>query len=204
MLLTLLVTGEVDGLLSANLHRWSNGSGGHWARRGIDGRDESSLGSWSSNVSEASSHLACGAGCYSRCGCHCVLCVVYGLLQKTGKRNLLISLVSQAAVSKSSGILKLGPTIGVRFAALRRTSSILALSGTGVRRGRRTLNPKLSRVNLVRSPQQHSALTTVATLSGGLRNTEIELLESGAEDLWRAVCGEPSTVPYPNTVIGRA
>lgn len=188
MLLTLLVTSEVDGLLSANLHRWSNGSGGHWARRGIDGRDESSLGSWSSNLSEASSHLACGAGCYSRCGCHCVLCVVwvYGLLERTGKRNLLISLVSQGSGFQELLNSEAGPTIGVRFAAQRRTSSILAPSGTGVRRGRRTLNSKLSRVNLVKSPHQHSALTTVATLSGGLRNTEIELLESGAENLWRS------------------
>lgn len=75
MYLTLLVTGEVDGLLSSDLLRWSNSSGGHWTRRGIDGRDESSLSSRCSELSGASSQLAYGSGCYSGCGCHVVLCV---------------------------------------------------------------------------------------------------------------------------------
>lgn len=50
-----------------------------------------------------------------------------------GKRILLISLVSQGSGSQELWKSGAGPTIGVRFAALKSLSSFLAPSRTGVR-----------------------------------------------------------------------
>ena len=133
----------------------------------------------------------------------CMLCG-YGFLQMMGKRILLISTVSQGSGFQELWNSEAGPTIGVRFAALKGPSFWLAPSGTGVRRGRRALFSRLSRVNLVNCPQKCCALTTVATLSGGLRNTEIELVLSGEAGPMMSRLRRPSTLPYPNTVIGRA
>jgi hypothetical protein len=66
----LLVTGEVNGLDTAELLSWSNSSGNSWSGGGLSGSDKGTLCYWSSEL--AGQLLACSSGKGSCC--HCDVC----------------------------------------------------------------------------------------------------------------------------------